>query len=83
MGSPLSTELKSNFLFDIYYNIKILFLGTISTGTGKKIRKVVYKVQFLKAGIKEHDTVAGNTQRSNFLPRPVNNDFWDVFSNKW
>jgi len=58
-GSPLSTELRSNFSFDIYY-IKILLLETISTGTRKKVRKGLYKIQFLKAGIKKYDTVARN-----------------------
>lgn len=58
MQSPLSTELKQ--LFATYYNINILVLGPISIGTEKKIRKGFYKVQFLKAGIKKHDTVTGN-----------------------
>lgn len=68
-GCPFSTELKSNFYFDPYYHIKTLLLGTISTGTRKKIRKGLCKVQFLKAGIKKHDTVAGNIQRPNFFAK--------------
>lgn len=81
--SPLFTELKSNFLLDIYYNIKILLLGTISTGTRKKIRQGLHKVKFLKAGIKKHNTATENILRPHFLPGLVNSNSWDVFSNKW